>query len=112
LLQGATCLRVRFIPCGSIDLVPEYVHQWANIFLGVAIIKNQKRQRMIKRFFNSTPRELILGHDIPSPRLTSMGWLLILLYLGVPAMVIGGALDFILQAISGQCVGVWCLFLK
>jgi hypothetical protein len=88
------------------------VHQWVNIFLGVAIIKNQKRQRMIKRFFNSTPRELILGHDIPSPRLTSMGWLLILLYLGVPAMVIGGALDFILQAISGQCVGVWCLFLK
>jgi hypothetical protein len=41
-----------------------------------------------------------------------MGWLLILLYLGVPAMLIGGVLDFILQAITGECVGVWCLFLK
>jgi hypothetical protein len=35
-----------------------------------------------------------------------------LLYLGVPAMLIGGVLDFILQAITGQCMGVWCLFLK
>ncbi len=67
---------------------------------------------MIKRFFNSTPRELILGHDIPSPRLTGGGWLLILLYLGVPAMVIGGVIDFILQIITGQCMGVWGLFLK
>jgi hypothetical protein len=67
---------------------------------------------MIKRFFNSTPRELILGHDISSPRLTSMGWLLILVYLGIPAMLIGAVLDFILQAITGQCMGIWCLFLK
>lgn len=67
---------------------------------------------MIKRFFKSPPRELILGRDIPSPQLTGMGWFLILLYMGVPAMVIGGVLDFILQTITGQCVGVWCLFLK
>ena len=67
---------------------------------------------MIKRFLTSTPRELILGHDIPSPRLTGMGWLLILLYLGIPAMFIGGVLDFILQIITGQCIGLWCLFLK
>jgi hypothetical protein len=78
----------------------------------LAIIKNQKRQRMIKRFFKSPPRELILGRDIPSPRLTGMGWFLILLYMGVPAMLMGGALDFILQIITGQCMGVWCLFLK
>ncbi len=65
---------------------------------------------MIKRFFSSAPRERILGHDIPSPRLTGMGWLLILLYLGVPAMFIGGVLDFIVQTITGQCMGLWCLF--
>jgi len=82
------------------------------VFFDVAIIKIQKRQRMIKRFFNSTPRELILGHDIPSPQLTGMGWLLIVLYLGLPAMFIGAVLDFILQAITGQCLGIWCLFLK
>jgi len=67
---------------------------------------------MIKRFFNSIPRKLILGHDIPCPRLTGMGWLLIFLYLGLPAMLIGGVLDFILQAIAGECIGIWCLFLK
>ena len=78
----------------------------------LAIIKNQKRQRMIKRFFKSPPRELILGYDVPSPRLTGKGWLLILLYLGVPAMLIGGLLDFVLQIITGQCMGMWCLFLK
>lgn len=67
---------------------------------------------MIKAFFRSTPHELILGHDIPSPRLTRMGWLLIFFYLGVPAMLIGGLLDFIVQIITGQCMGLWCLFLK
>jgi len=67
---------------------------------------------MIKRFFNLIPRKLILGHDIPSPRLTGMGWMLIFLYLGLPAMLIGGVLDFILQAIAGECIGIWCLFLK
>ena len=67
---------------------------------------------MIKRFFRSTPHELVLGYDIPSPRLTRQGWLLIFLYLGLPAMFIGGVLDFIVQIISGQCMGLWCLFLK
>ena len=75
-------------------------------------MKNQLRQRMIKRFFRSSPHELILGHDIPSPRLTGMGWLLIFVYLGVPAMFIGGLLDFVIQIITGQCMGIWCLFLK
>jgi hypothetical protein len=67
---------------------------------------------MLKRFFRPTPHEPILGHDIPHPRLTSMGWLLIFLYLGVPAMLIGGFLDFIVQIITGECMGLWCLFLK
>ena len=52
---------------------------------------------MIKRLFSREKFQPILGHDIDKPRITAAGWLLILLYLGVPAMVIGGAIDFLLQ---------------
>ena len=52
----------------------------------------------------------ILGHDIDKPRSTAAGWLLILVYLGVPAMLIGGLIDLLIQLSTGLCVGVWCLF--
>ncbi len=51
----------------------------------------------------------IRGHDLGKPRLTAAGWLRVLLYLGVPAMLVGAGLDFLLQWLSGECVGVWCL---
>lgn len=52
----------------------------------------------------------ILGYDIDKPRITAAGWLLILVYLGVPAMLIGGLIDFMIQLATGRCLGVWCLF--
>jgi len=65
---------------------------------------------MIKRLFTREKFQPILGHDIDKPRITLAGWCLILLYLGVPAMAIGGLIDLIVQQITGECVGVWCLF--
>ena len=65
---------------------------------------------MIKRLLNREKHPAILGHDIDKPRITAAGWLLILFYLGVPAMLIGGAVDLIIQWSTGQCLGVWCLF--
>lgn len=52
----------------------------------------------------------ILGYDIDKPRITIAGWLLIFLYLGVPAMLIGGLIDFLIQRATGSCLGLWCLF--
>jgi hypothetical protein len=65
---------------------------------------------MIKRLFTREKFPPILGHDIDKPRITATGWLLILFYLGVPAMIVGGIIDLALQWFTGQCVGVWCLF--
>ena len=65
---------------------------------------------MIKRLFTREKFQPILGYDIDKPRITAAGWLLLLFYLGVPAMAIGGIIDLVLQWFTGQCVGVWCLF--
>lgn len=65
---------------------------------------------MIKRLFTREKFQPILGHDIDKPRITLAGWFLILVYLGFPAMLIGGVIDLIVQWISGECLGVWCLF--
>ncbi len=51
----------------------------------------------------------VLGHDIDKPRITVAGWLLIFVYLGVPAMLIGGLIDLLIQLSTGRCVGIWCL---
>lgn len=66
--------------------------------------------RMIRRLFTSEKFQPILGHDIDKPRITAAGWLMILAYLGVPAMLAGGLLDLLVQWTTGQCLGVWCLF--
>lgn len=55
-------------------------------------------------------RRAVLGHDIPRPRLTLAGAAYLLLYLGLPVLVLGNLLDLFVQAVFGWCVGVWCLF--
>lgn len=65
---------------------------------------------MIKRLFTREKFQPILGHDIDKPRITLAGWFLVLLYLGVPAMALGGLLDLVVQQLTGECIGVWCLF--
>ncbi len=54
----------------------------------------------------------IRGHDLGKPRLTAAGWLRVLLWLGLPAMLAGALLDFAIQWFSGDCVGLWCLLLR
>lgn len=53
---------------------------------------------------------MVLGHDIPKPRLTLAGMLLCIAYLGVPVMILGNLLDLIFQLAFGWCIGVWCVF--
>ncbi len=56
----------------------------------------------------STTSARVRGLDLGKPRLTAAGWLLVFLWLGLPAMLLGAALDFLLQWLSGECVGFWC----
>jgi hypothetical protein len=57
-----------------------------------------------------TGRHVVLGHDIPKPRLTLAGLALCIAYLGIPVVIIGNLIDFGLQLAFGWCIGVWCLF--
>ena len=54
----------------------------------------------------------IRGHDLGKPRLTAAGWALILLYFGVPAMLIGALVDVLIQWMTGECMGLWCLLVQ
>lgn len=54
-------------------------------------------------------RPRVRGLDLGKPRLTAAGWLRVFLWLGLPAMLLGAALDFLLQWASGECLGFWCL---
>jgi len=50
----------------------------------------------------------VRGLDLDKPRPTAAGWALIMLYFGVPAMLIGALIDIVIQLASGECVGLWC----
>jgi hypothetical protein len=51
----------------------------------------------------------ILGHDIPKARLTRTGWAWIALYVGLPILLLGNAMDLFFQWALGWCIGVWCM---
>jgi hypothetical protein len=65
----------------------------------------------MSRYFHPSPAR-IRGHDLGKPRLTAAGWVLILLYFGVPAMLVGALVDVLIQWTTGECVGLWCWFLR
>ena len=65
---------------------------------------------MIRRIFQRSPTQTILGHCIPEPRLTWMALLWGLLYLGLPLFVVGTLIDLLIQKITGTCTGFWCFF--
>jgi hypothetical protein len=50
----------------------------------------------------------VRGLDLDKPRPTAAAWALIMLYFGVPAMLIGALIDLVIQWASGDCVGLWC----
>lgn len=60
---------------------------------------------------STSTRTPVRGHRLGRPRLTPAGWMLVLLWLGIPAMLVGAAIDLGLQWLSGECLGLWCLLL-
>jgi len=51
----------------------------------------------------------ILGHDVAGARLTWAGVLWLLVYLGLPVLLLGNLLDLLVQWSLGWCVGLWCI---
>ncbi|MFM2239263.1 MAG: hypothetical protein RJA69_637 [Pseudomonadota bacterium] len=60
--------------------------------------------------WRTPPPEEVMGHRIAEPRLTGMAWVWGMLILGGPIVLLGMAVDGVIQAITGECTGVWCWF--
>jgi len=56
------------------------------------------------------PVQTIMGHRIPEPRPTLMALLWVMLYLGLPLVLLGMLVDLLVQTTTGACTGVWCWF--
>lgn len=54
--------------------------------------------------------ETVMGHRLEEPRLTFMVVVWVLVYAVLPVLAIGSLLDFLVQQITGQCIGFWCWF--
>lgn len=53
--------------------------------------------------------ENVLGHELPEPRLTIAGVMLLLAWATLPVLVVGSLLDLLVQWLFGVCVGLWCV---
>ncbi len=53
--------------------------------------------------------QTISGHTLKEPHITPMAIWLIFLWIGLPILLIGGALDLLIQLTTGICSGLWCL---
>ncbi len=52
----------------------------------------------------------VMGLVAGKPRITLVGMLYVLLYLGLPVAALGALLDLGIQLVFGVCVGLWCVF--
>ena len=54
--------------------------------------------------------QTVMGHRLEEPRMTLMVVLWVLVYIGLPLMLVGSLIDLGVQVVTGQCVGFWCWF--
>lgn len=53
--------------------------------------------------------QTVMGHRIREPRPTLTAVWLVVLYAGLPLLVVTGLMDLAVQLIFGVCTGLWCL---
>jgi len=58
--------------------------------------------------------QTVMGHTLPSPRVTRDGFVMMLVYFAAPMMAVLIGIDALLYLLFryafGQCYGVWCWF--
>ncbi len=62
----------------------------------------------LQRLSGKGPVQKVMGHEIPEPRPTLRGILLIVMAVSVPVLLIGSLLDALVQLAFGICTGLWC----
>jgi hypothetical protein len=53
--------------------------------------------------------QTISGYKLKEPRITPMAIWLVVLWVGLPILIIGGLLDLAMQLLFGLCTGLWCI---
>lgn len=56
-----------------------------------------------------TKVQTISGYTLKEPHITPMAIWLTVLWIGLPVLLVGAALDFAVQLTTGFCSGLWCL---
>lgn len=64
----------------------------------------------LPRWLRRRRTEPVMGHHIPEPRLTWQAGCWLMLYLGVPVLLLGTLVDALIQWVTGYCTGFWCWF--
>ncbi|MEM6538730.1 MAG: hypothetical protein AAF668_13500 [Pseudomonadota bacterium] len=58
------------------------------------------------------PAKTVLGQTLPAPRVTRDGFIMMLIYFGIPIMVFFIGIDAVLYGVFkyffGTCYGLWC----
>jgi len=65
---------------------------------------------MWRKFFKRTPVQTVMGYRLPEPRLTWQAALWVVVYLGLPLLLLGTLIDLAIQLTTGICTGLWCFF--
>ncbi|MEI6384002.1 MAG: hypothetical protein WCO80_10155 [Betaproteobacteria bacterium] len=63
---------------------------------------------MLNKWWPIQNTQTVMGHRIEEPHLTGMAFLWGLLYLGLPLLLLGMAIDGVIQITTGHCTGWWC----
>ena len=65
---------------------------------------------MWRKFLKRTPVQTVMGYRLPEPRLTCQAALWMVVYLGLPLLLLGTLIDLAIQLTTGICTGLWCFF--
>jgi len=65
---------------------------------------------MWRKFLKRTPVQTVMGYRLPEPHLTWQAALWMVVYLGLPLLLLGTLIDLAIQLTTGICTGLWCFF--
>jgi hypothetical protein len=65
---------------------------------------------MWRKFLKRTPVQTVMGYRLPEPRPTWQAALWMVVYLGLPLLLLGTLIDLAIQLTTGICTGLWCFF--
>lgn len=65
---------------------------------------------MLQRLRAKRREQTVMGHRLEEPQLTPMALMWALLYFGLPTLAVCLLLDFLIQWVMGECIGLWCYF--